>query len=155
MKSRQIWWKLIVTANRSKQRRGVENAIARRKREDGFTLIEVLMAAVILAVGLLGLAAMQTAAIKANYQAKKHTLAVALAENQIESYRNTPYASLPSETKTESGLVSGDVGHFTRVTTIQNDTPLAGLKTITVSVSWNDGKLRTATIKTIIGSVSD
>jgi len=132
----------------------IENPVV-SKKEAGFTLIEVMMSAVVLAIGLLALAAMQGAAIKANYQAKKHTLAVALAENQIESYRNTAYDSLPSETKTESDLVSGDVGHFTRVTTIQNDTPLAGLKTITVSVSWNDGKLRTATVKTIIGSFSE
>lgn len=132
----------------------IENPIV-SKKEAGFTLIEVMMSAVVLAIGLLALAAMQTAAIKANYQAKKQTLAVALAENQIESYRNTPYASLPLGTITESGLVSGDVGHFTRVTTIQNNTPLEGLKTITVSVSWNDGKLRTATVKTIIGSFSE
>lgn len=113
-----------------------------------------MMSAVVLAIGLLALAAMQGAAIKANYQAKKHTLAVALAENQIESYRNMAYDTLPSGTITESDLVSGDVGHFTRVTTIQNDLPLAGLKTVTVTVTWNDAKLRTVTVKTIIGSLS-
>lgn len=131
----------------------IENAAVSQK-EAGFTLIEVMMSAVVLAIGLLALAAMQGAAIKANYQAKKHTLAVALAENRIESYRNMAYDTLPSGTITESDLVSGDVGHFTRVTTIQNDTPVAGLKTITVSVSWNDAKLRTVTLKTIIGSLS-
>lgn len=124
------------------------------KTEAGFTLIEVMMAAVVLAIGLLALAAMQTAAIKANYQAKKHTLAVSLAETQLEAYRNMAYDSIPSGVITDTDVTSGDVGHFTRVITIENDTPVAGVKTITVAVSWNDGKLRTATLKTIIGSLT-
>ncbi|MEW6258888.1 MAG: type IV pilus modification protein PilV [Thermodesulfobacteriota bacterium] len=123
-------------------------------KTSGFTLLEVLMAAVILAVGLLGLAAMQTAAIKANYQAKKHTLATSLAESQLEAYRNMSYDAIPSGTITDTNVISGDVGNFTRTVTIENDTPVAGLKTITVSVSWNDGKLRTTTLKTIVGSLS-
>ncbi len=123
-------------------------------RTDGFTLIEVMMAAVVLAIGLLGLAAMQTAAIKANYQAKKHTLATSLAETQLETYRNMAYDSIPSGTITDTKVTSGDVGNFTRTVIIENDTPVAGLKTITVSVSWNDGKLRTTTLKTIIGALA-
>uniref|UniRef100_A0A7C4MQG2 Prepilin-type N-terminal cleavage/methylation domain-containing protein n=1 Tax=Desulfatirhabdium butyrativorans TaxID=340467 RepID=A0A7C4MQG2_9BACT len=154
MKGSQSCWKVIVAADQRRQRPKIENAIARRRREGGFTLIEVLMAAVILAVGLLGLAAMQTAAIKANYQAKKHTLAVALAETQLEAYRNMAYDSIPSGTITDTDVTSGDVGKFTRVVTIENDVPVAGVKTITVSVFWNDGKLRKATLKTIIGALT-
>lgn len=124
------------------------------KDSSGFTLIEVMIAAVVLAIGLLSLAAMQVAAVKANYQAKKNTLAVSLAENQIESYRNMAYDSLPSGMVTDTNLISGGVGNFTRVTTIENEKPVAGLKTITVSVSWNDGKLRTVVLRTIIGELS-
>ncbi len=135
-------------------RNSSENKPIVSAKTSGFTLLEVLMAAVILAVGLLGLAAMQTAAIKANYQAKKHTLATSLAESQLEAYRNMSYDAIPSGTITDTNVISGDVGNFTRTVTIENDTPVAGLKTITVSVSWNDGKLRTTTLKTIVGSLS-
>ena len=59
--------------------------------EQGFSLIEVLVANVILAVGLLAIAAMQDIALSKNVDAKRMGLATSLATELIERIRfNAP-----------------------------------------------------------------
>jgi type IV pilus assembly protein PilV len=120
--------------------------------EKGFTLIETLMAIAIIAIGLLALAALQTTAISGTGRANKHSMAVLLAEDQIETYKNYPYDSIPSSPSTESGttLPQDSWGIFTRTTTVQDGTPVPGSKTITVTVSWPDKVPRSVVFQTII-----
>lgn len=51
----------------------------------GFTLIEVMIAMVVLSIGLLGAGAMQLSAIKGNANASKLTEATNLATSQVEN----------------------------------------------------------------------
>jgi type IV pilus assembly protein PilV len=118
--------------------------------EKGFTLIETLMAIAVIAIGLLSLAALQTTAMSGTTRANKHSLAVSLAEDQIETYRNMPYDSIPASPPSESGSALSPWGIFTRTTSVQNDTPVSGSKTITVSVSWQEKVLRSVDFQTII-----
>lgn len=64
-----------------------------RKRNNacGFTLIEVLMALVILAFGILGVTKMQIAAINGNDAAMDLTEKVGLASSQVEYLLTLPY----------------------------------------------------------------
>jgi prepilin-type N-terminal cleavage/methylation domain-containing protein len=57
---------------------------ASKKSQSGFTLVELLVAVMILAVGLLGLAQLQVSAIKANSQSATTTAATAIAQRYIE-----------------------------------------------------------------------
>jgi type IV pilus assembly protein PilV len=117
------------------------------QNEKGFTLIEVLLAMSILAIGLLGLAALQITASNGNALAKKNSLAVSLAEDKIENYKNTLYNSIVGGVVTETNLPAGAI--YTRTTTIEVDKPISGVKTITVKVAWQNGS-KSVSIQTII-----
>jgi len=55
-----------------------------KKSQSGFSLIELLVAVVILAVGLLGLAQLQITAMKTNSQSATSTASAALAQRVVE-----------------------------------------------------------------------
>jgi len=59
-------------------------------RQDGFTLLEVLIAVVILSIGLLGVAGMQAVSLKNNHAAYTKTLATNLASDIAERIRANP-----------------------------------------------------------------
>jgi len=61
------------------------------KHQHGFTMIEVLIAAVVLGVGLLGLAALQAQSLQFNYSAYQRSQANLLAYDMIDRMR----ANLP------------------------------------------------------------
>ncbi|NNG45628.1 MAG: prepilin-type N-terminal cleavage/methylation domain-containing protein, partial [Deltaproteobacteria bacterium] len=66
------------------------------RKQDGFSLIEAMVALTILAVGLLALALLQTTAIKGNALAAKSTVATQLSQDQLEAFRHTAWATLTS-----------------------------------------------------------
>jgi type IV pilus assembly protein PilV len=74
-------------------------------RQEGFSLIEVLVALVILAVGLLGLALFQTTAIKGNAIASKWTVATELAQDRLERFRHASWTSI--QDNVPAGFVPG------------------------------------------------
>jgi type IV pilus assembly protein PilV len=74
-------------------------------RKEGFSLIEVLIALVILAIGLLGLALFQTTAIKGNAIAAKWTVATGLAQDRLERFRHAGWTSIQSSVP--AGFVPG------------------------------------------------
>lgn len=118
--------------------------------ENGFTLIETVLAIAIMAIGLLALASLQVTAISGNVQSKKRTLALALAEDKIETYRHTAYASIPAGQEVETNLET----LYTRNTLVENDTPVTDVKTVTVTVFWHNmnDKLKQVQLVTIIAN---
>lgn len=68
--------------------------LRRVKTAEGFTLLEVMITVVILAIGLLGLAGLQIVAIKGNSFGQQMSVASTLAQNQLEQLRRTTYSSL-------------------------------------------------------------
>jgi len=62
-------------------------SIMKRKHQHGFTMIEVLIAAVVLGVGLLGLAGMQAQSLQFNYSAYQRSQANLLAYDIIDRMR--------------------------------------------------------------------
>ena len=70
--------------------------LKRRRGEGGFSLIEVLVALAILAVGLLALALFQVTAIKGNAVASKWTVATELAQDRLERFRHVAWDNIVS-----------------------------------------------------------
>ena len=74
----------------------------------GFTLIEVLIAMTILAIGLLALSSMQETSAQGNLTAREITQAVNISEKQIETLMNLTYANCTdSDGDGYSGLYDG------------------------------------------------
>jgi len=106
---------------------------ARICEKNGFTLIEVLIALVILSVGILGVAKMQLSAIKGNTIARKHTQLIIAAQNQIELIMQMPYSTL-SDGATSLGH-SDDSTIPENYTLTYNVSTMSDCKKITVSLS--------------------
>lgn len=53
-------------------------------RQGGFSLLEVLISTIILSVGLLGIAALQSNAIRYNHSAQLRSIAIAQASNMLD-----------------------------------------------------------------------
>ena len=60
-------------------------------KEEGYTLVEILIAIAILAFGLLAVATMQVTAIKTNATASGMSQGVTLAQAKVEELMNLPY----------------------------------------------------------------
>lgn len=75
----------------------------RIKKQDGFTLIETLMAMAIFTIGILGLFGMQTAVIKKNLTANNITNGATWAADQVEQIISMNYNQLNDEDGTNNG----------------------------------------------------
>ncbi len=108
------------------------------RKADGFSLVEVLIAAAILAVALLAIASMfPTAHTNVDWSGDQ-TVAVTLAQQRIETLRNQPYIALAAGTTTETAIPG--YTDYTRTTTIQVDIPTPGVKQVAVTVAAPSGK---------------
>lgn len=118
----------------------------------GFTLLEVMITMVILAIGLLGLAGLQIMAIKGNSFGQQTTLASTLAQNKLEEMRETTYVSVANGNDTYSDQVNGVT--YTRQWIVQDDIPQADMKTVRVQVSWAGPMAdRSVTLFSIISAI--
>ncbi len=108
------------------------------RKAEGFSLVEVLIAAAILAVVLLALASMFPTAYRNVDQGGEQTTAATLAQQRMEWLRNQSYVSLATGTTSETPI-PGYAG-YTRTTTIVDDIPTTGVKQVTVTVATPTGR---------------
>jgi type II secretion system protein I len=99
------------------------------RRQDGFTMIEVLIAMALLTIVLLGLCGASVMAINGNSLSKMSTTATVIAKDKIESLKNISYNQITSGSDTPEA-------NFTRRWTVTNNSPVTNTKTIAVTVSW-------------------
>jgi len=69
------------------------STVARAKRERGFSLLEVLIALVVLSVGLLGIAGLQTFSLQFNHQSYERTQATILISEMFDRMMANPAAA--------------------------------------------------------------
>lgn len=103
------------------------------RSQEGFSLLEVLVAITIFSIGLLATANMQALAIKGNGLSRTVTIASTIAQDLLERYKQLGYDGTPA-TGVYSDTVAGSDGlTYARSWTIADD---GWRKVITVTVQW-------------------
>lgn len=117
----------------------------------GFTLIEIMVAIVILSIGLLGMASLTVSIIKGNKLSNNLSVATTLGQDKMEDIRRLGYSGTPTTTTTvtENYNTITDYGEYKRVTETTIDSPATGMKTITVTTYW-DSDAHSVEVKTIL-----
>jgi prepilin-type N-terminal cleavage/methylation domain-containing protein len=126
----------------------------------GFTIVEVMMASVILVVGFIGMIQGITIGSEMLATARRQTLAAQIINHETEKLRLTAWASLPAAASnvavtidsqfdtaiTACGLVKGTTITLARTTTdIDTDSDtVTDLKEVTFTVIWNKSGTNTA-----------
>lgn len=146
-------------------------------KQSGFTMVEMLMALLILSIALLGLAKISTSVIRSNSFSESYTTATCLGQDKLEELMSLSFfdaalndvnttnnsaagllgtaATDVQETQVdENGTAVAAGGIFTRSINIWDRTDLANpatRKDIAVIVSWRDtlGNTRKVSVSTI------
>jgi type IV pilus modification protein PilV len=150
-------------------------------KEKGFSLLELLIAVLVLGVGILALIQMQVAAISGNLSANQMTTALTLAQDEIEQLKrlaltdaaltdgnagnNANLTSTPNAASLEHADANNPVDEkggttglrrYYRYWNVADNTPTTGAKTLVVFVFWgaveaNGLPRHRAMVQTIIG----
>ena len=139
--------------------------MGKESKEEGYTLVEVLIAITVLAFGLMAVATMQVTAIKTNGIASGMSQGLTLAQAKMEELMNLPYTHADLRDLDGDGTGKGtdedgeddeknfglndavaDSDHFTPGTdgkytvswNVAVDEPVTDSKTIRVIVTWTE-----------------
>jgi prepilin-type N-terminal cleavage/methylation domain-containing protein len=117
------------------------------RESKGFSLIEILIGLVILAVGLLAVGTLQITSLRGTTFSHHLIQANYLAQDRLEFLNNLSFddSRLNPNRYAESGTTLAGVT-FQREYTVTND---GTLKTIECTVSWNDGRDHRVTFSTM------
>ena len=109
---------------------------ARIQTENGFTIVEVLIAISILTIGILAVSSMQVYAIRSNAFASHQTQGTTMALDRLEKLMSLPYD--------DSNLVAGShtdpspPNKFSIAWDVEDNVPMDNAKRVKVTVRWTD-----------------
>lgn len=105
----------------------------RLKNQKGFTLMEVMIAVIILSVALLALAGLQIVSIRGNSFGGTMTEAITLARDKIEDLKASDWDNVVAGNDTPVVMYTSYARNWTVVQGIGNT------REVTVTVSWDNG----------------
>lgn len=123
-------------------------------KSNGFTLVEVLVSLVILAISLLALASLMTTTTKNNAFGGNLTEAATFAQDRMEELRVTDWDNIVSGN--DPNPIQGSTGiNYTRAWTVvlgpnSPAPPNDNEKRVTVTVNWNDGASHSISFLSVI-----
>lgn len=129
------------------------NAVRRSlfKRTDGLSLIEIMMALMILAIGLLAYGKTSSAIMGTNVQSTRESIAITIAQDLIETLKISPVADgmgAADEKVNVEGVVGGPGALYTRTWSVNLHPTIARLYDIHVTVEWHNQGPRSVTLNT-------
>jgi type IV pilus assembly protein PilV len=120
------------------------------RKQHGFTLTEMLVALSVLSIGMLGMSRITVSTISVHTTNEHLATASELLQDSMERIKKAGYVNANPATVTDAyGSLSNydtyggthfDYSHYKRVTSIMADTPATNMKTVTVTVYWQNDK---------------
>lgn len=114
-------------------------------KQQGSSLLEVLIAILVISIGLLGLAGLQTQSIKSNHSSYLRSQATLLAYDLSDRMRMARTAALSGEYDTGSTFADKVNWNQNLLSTLGADasaTVVRSANEITISITWNDDRGR-------------
>ncbi len=118
----------------------------RHLNERGVTLVELMVASMLLAIALTGLAASFPLAMQAVTGGGYQTAATLLAQQCLELAKNMPYNRLPIDLAPNCPTTPPGNPGFTRTVTVAPGLPTATTTTVTVEVDYRSTQGQTQTV---------
>lgn len=113
----------------------------------GFTLIEIVVAILVLSLTILAVGPMMTGITRGNIYGQNVSQASARVQEKVEQLKNTPYDNVASGSETMSAPT------MTRAWKLIAEPVPGALKEMSVTVTWKEGgKTRYVSLRTFIAS---
>jgi len=133
---------------------------SRIKREEGFTLNEILISIALIAIGVIGFSVNTIGVIQGNYTSGNVTAATNLAQGRMEELKTLGTALPTCPTATTTGCFDGPLNSqgataspgniYSRSWVVTPNSPATGLSTIVVTVTWQDYLSRQVELRTLV-----
>ena len=121
------------------------------KAQSGFTLVEVIVALIVIAVGIIGLAIVFPLATRDVGKAGVMSKALELCQEKIEDVHMMAYDAADLDPgHTHADTLNPIDGVYTRTWETYGDVPMLGCKRVIVKVTWNTYDQDSVKISTII-----
>jgi prepilin-type N-terminal cleavage/methylation domain-containing protein len=123
----------------------MKTSTRRLQKEQGLSLLELMIALTVLAVGLLGMLSMQTQALQGSRNGKHVSQAARIAEEQMGFLQRQPWAAVPTSAWSTPRIVNGPVNgagpsapqQYSVLWRVQAG-PATTLRTLDVQVNWTN-----------------
>jgi general secretion pathway protein I len=116
----------------------------RRVRQQGFTLVEMIVATLVLAIGIVSCLSTLAVSTKAAGLAKQYSTASLLAERHFSEIKSDPNMLTTGE---QTGSFGEDYPGYQWSQTI-DQTDITGLLRVSLTIEWNDGVSSRSTLFT-------
>jgi type IV pilus modification protein PilV len=115
-------------------KRALTKLLCHKKCNEGFTLIEAIIAMFVFTVGILAVASMQINSINGNHTARSLTLGANTAANLVETLRPLDYMRDADLTEGAHGPVQN--GNYAFTYNVQRNAILQNTMRVDVTVNW-------------------
>jgi len=133
------------------------NHACRLRARPGFTLVEILIAALILTIGVISVLWVISDSLQGARRQHERQIATSLAQAKLEELRNISYQDLASgveEDEYGEQILLDEYGRpggiYSRQWVVTEGSPMEGTKTVTVTVAWEEGVPDGVSVMTIV-----